>query len=219
MHRLQDLVRLHRQGQPNRAISRLLRMGRNTVARYRSALLAAGLLDGNTEELPGMEELRAAVDTHAPSALPPQQRSSIERWLPIIDEKHAAGVKPTAIYRWSAAGSLRAAERCSARDVAAGLEAGPGRRGPPRRRRARRSRAQVISFVGTRRVRPLAEAPARGNLALHVLDRPHHDRARQAWRQAVHSRASHHRVGHPRVPRIRHVGRRDPRRLPRPGAR
>jgi len=98
MHRLQDLVRLHRQGHPGRAISRLLRMGRNTVTRYSQALQAAGLLEGDPDELSDMETLRAAVDEHVPAATPPQQQSSISRWLPIVDAKYAAGVTPTAIF-------------------------------------------------------------------------------------------------------------------------
>ncbi len=98
MHRLQDFVRLHRQGRPVREIARLLRMGRNTIARYRKALRAAELLDGDPEDLPDVATLRAAVDRHAPASLPPQQQTSIERWLPIIDAKCDSGVGPTAIY-------------------------------------------------------------------------------------------------------------------------
>ena len=45
-----------------------------------------------------MSTLRQAADTHAPRALPKQQQSSIERWLPIVDAKFDDGVGPTAIY-------------------------------------------------------------------------------------------------------------------------
>jgi len=98
MHRLQDLVRLHRQGLPVREIARLLRMGRNTIARYRKALAAAELLDGSTDDLPEISILRQAVELHAPRTLPSQQQSSIERWLPLIDAKFEQGVSPTPIY-------------------------------------------------------------------------------------------------------------------------
>ena len=98
MHRLQELVRLHRQGRPARAIARLLRMGRNTVSRYSEALRSAELLDGDPGDLPDVSALREAVERHAPSLPAPRQSSSIERWLPIIDAKYGEGVGPTAIY-------------------------------------------------------------------------------------------------------------------------
>lgn len=52
MHRLQELVRMHRQGTSTRDAARLLKMGRNTALRYRTALSKAGLLDGVQDELP-----------------------------------------------------------------------------------------------------------------------------------------------------------------------
>jgi transposase len=100
MHRLQDLVRLHRQGRTVRAIAQLLRMGRNTIARYRMALASAGLLDGAPDHLPELGELKSAVERHEATRRRPaaQQQSSIERWLGIVDAKHHAGVGPTAIF-------------------------------------------------------------------------------------------------------------------------
>lgn len=98
-HRLQDLVRLHRQGLPCRAISRVLKMGRNTIASYADALRKTGLLDGDPDDLPDLTRLREAVEQERGlPKLPRQQQSSIERWLPIVDEKYADGVTPTAIY-------------------------------------------------------------------------------------------------------------------------
>ena len=44
MHRLQELVRLHRLGRTTRAIARMLGMGRNTITTYVGALTRAGLL-------------------------------------------------------------------------------------------------------------------------------------------------------------------------------
>lgn len=130
MHRLQDLVRLHREGVPGRTAARLLKMGRNTIARYTKALSAAGLLSGDPKELPALEDLRAAVDEHAPASTPPQQRSTIERWLPTIDAKYADGVQPTAIFdslRLEHAdfdGSLSAVKRrCAALRRARGVRA------------------------------------------------------------------------------------------------
>lgn len=142
MHRLQDLVRLHRQGLPARAIARLLRMGRNTVARYAEALRSAELLDGKPEDLPDIATLRAAVKCHAPSLPSPAQPISIERWLPIIDAKYQEGVGPTAIFDFLRLehddfdGSLSAVKRrCAAlrraratapEDVAIRVETDPG---------------------------------------------------------------------------------------------
>ena len=130
MHRLQDFVRLHRQGLPDREIARLLRMGRNTITRYRKAILTAGLLDGDSEQLPETSELRQAVETHAPAPVPRQQRTSLERWLPIVDAKYEQGVGPTPIYDFLRLehadfdGSLSAIKRrCAALRRARGVQA------------------------------------------------------------------------------------------------
>ncbi|MEZ4223012.1 MAG: hypothetical protein R3B13_18860 [Polyangiaceae bacterium] len=98
MHRLQELVRLHRSGTKAREVARLLRMGRNTERRYRSAISKAGLLRGELAELPSQEELKAAVLEHAPPKLPPQQESSVERWRPVVEQLQDRGCGPTAIY-------------------------------------------------------------------------------------------------------------------------
>ena len=79
-------------------MSRLLRMGRNTVARYTELLGAAGLLDGEPSDLPTVETLRRVIDGQLGPVLRPGPRSSIERWLPIVDAKFEQGVGPTAIY-------------------------------------------------------------------------------------------------------------------------
>ena len=76
MHRLQEVVRLHRQGTSVREASRLLGMSRNTAGCYVTALRAAGLLEGAVETLPELAELRAAL----PANVPPLQTSSIEVW-------------------------------------------------------------------------------------------------------------------------------------------
>ena len=85
MHRLQELLRLHRSGRRSREIARLLQMGRNTVREYRQALLKAELLDGSTDSIPELEVLKAAVKEHDPPVMPAQQVSSVA-------QKSAAGV-------------------------------------------------------------------------------------------------------------------------------
>ncbi len=47
MHRLQDLVRLHRLGNGAREVARLLEMSPNTERDYRLSLSEAGLLEGD----------------------------------------------------------------------------------------------------------------------------------------------------------------------------
>ena len=65
MHRLQELVRLHRQGSSARDVARLLRMSRNTVRSYLNALAEVGLLHGPAEELPALEALKGATGAWA----------------------------------------------------------------------------------------------------------------------------------------------------------
>ena len=65
MHRLQELVRLHRMGTGCRAAAALLGMSPNTEREYRRALLASGLWDGAVDDLPPLTELRRAVDASA----------------------------------------------------------------------------------------------------------------------------------------------------------
>jgi len=80
MHRLQELVRLHRMGEPTRQIARDLGMGPNTERRYRQILADAGLLAGDVAALPELEELRAAVEAVMPETAPPQETSTVEEW-------------------------------------------------------------------------------------------------------------------------------------------
>lgn len=96
MHRLQDLVRLHREGRGARQIARQLGMSPNTERRYRRLLQAEGLLEGDPTQLPELEELRALVGDPSP----PQERSSVEAWEPVIADKLASGAGPRAIYDW-----------------------------------------------------------------------------------------------------------------------
>ncbi len=98
MHRLQELVRLHRMGRGAREVARLLGMGPNTERQYREALAAAGLLAGEPGAVPELEVLKAAVLAHAPPKPAPQQQSSLVWWQPEIEKLLDAGLKPTAVH-------------------------------------------------------------------------------------------------------------------------
>ena len=67
MHRLQELVRLHRMGTGCRAAARMLGMSPNTERVYRAALIAAGLWDGAVDALPALDDLRRAVEARCPT--------------------------------------------------------------------------------------------------------------------------------------------------------
>ena len=97
MHRLQELVRLHRMGTSGREVARLLGMGRNTEREYREAIEAAGLLDGEAEKLPELETLKMAVEQHLPRRTAPQQVSSIESWRGEVEQMMDKGAGPRAI--------------------------------------------------------------------------------------------------------------------------
>ncbi len=94
MHRLQELVRLHRLGTGAREVARLLGMSPNTERDYRSALAAAALLLGPVDELPALEVLKSAI----PTALPPQQVSDTDAWGEDVKRLLRKGVGPRAIY-------------------------------------------------------------------------------------------------------------------------
>ncbi|MBI4881292.1 MAG: IS21 family transposase [Planctomycetes bacterium] len=142
MHRLQDLIRLHRQGTAARAIARALGMGRDTVRMYLGALQGTGLLDGPVDALPELEVLRQALVESIPARVAPQQASSVDAWLPRIAELRRRHAGPTAIFdrlRLENAefpGSLSAVKRACLRlrkeegpratDVALRVETRPG---------------------------------------------------------------------------------------------
>lgn len=98
MHRLQELVRLHRMGAGKRETARLLKMSRRTERAYRRALSAASLLEGAVGDLPSTDVLLAAVAAHKPRKVAQQQVSSVERWSELIEKKTKDGAGPTAIY-------------------------------------------------------------------------------------------------------------------------
>ena len=77
MHRLQEVIRLHRLGASARRIARQLSMGRDTIRSYIAVLSKAGLLDGPVDELPELDRLRALVIEHSDGNEAPQQTSSV----------------------------------------------------------------------------------------------------------------------------------------------
>lgn len=101
MHRLQELVRLHRLGRTAREVARMLAMGRNTVAAYARALGAAGLLAGDPASLPAAEVLHAAVLARLPPAPPrPPAPSTVAPWREEVDRLRVGGAQPQAIHDW-----------------------------------------------------------------------------------------------------------------------
>jgi transposase len=96
MHRLQEVIRLHRLGQSGRQIARRLRMGRETVRGYLDAFLKAGLLEGTADDLPQRDALRAVVGCD--SSPPAQQTSSITPWEATIEKLRLNRAGPTAIH-------------------------------------------------------------------------------------------------------------------------
>jgi transposase len=98
MHRLQELVRLHRLQTGSREVARLLGMSPNTERAYRLAIADAGLLDGDPEALPELVELRAHVLARWPEQAKPQHVSSAEPWRESIVRLLDDGLGPTAIH-------------------------------------------------------------------------------------------------------------------------
>ena len=87
MHRLQDLVRLHRLGVGPRTIARRLRMSPNTERQYRRALAVRGLLAGDPTALPELITLLDAIAAALPPKTPPQQVSSLAPVVESAEEK------------------------------------------------------------------------------------------------------------------------------------
>lgn len=142
MHRLQEVVRLHRLGESGRTIARQLHVGRNTITRYLEALATAGVLDGSPEDLPEPAALRALVGELVPAKRPQQQVSSVERWRGEIARLREKRAGPKAIHDYLTLheagydGSLSAIKRMCRRlddehgplptDVAIPVETAPG---------------------------------------------------------------------------------------------
>ena len=97
MHRIQELVRLHRLGNSVREVARLLGMSPNTERVYRLILRDAGLLTGDPEDLPKLALLHDTIEAAKPTKAT-TQTSSVEKWRAKIKELADAGATPTAIY-------------------------------------------------------------------------------------------------------------------------
>ena len=97
MHRLQELVRLHRMGTGAREVSRLLGMSPNTEREYRRALGLAALLEGPVDVLPELAVLREAV-TSRKTGEAPQHESTVAKWADRVAGMLADGATPTAIH-------------------------------------------------------------------------------------------------------------------------
>jgi len=117
MHKLQELVHLHRQGRSARDIARLLQMSRNTVRSYVIALTSANMLDGAPADLPELAVIKGAL----PARPPPQEVSTVADWLPRVRPLVGTGAGPSAIFDHlrttepSFQGSLPAVKRLCAR--------------------------------------------------------------------------------------------------------
>lgn len=99
MHRLQELVRLHRMGTGAREVARLLGMSPNTERLYRQVLLAEGLLEGPLDPLPELGVLQAALERGRPRPqVPTQEQSSIQEWTSVIQALRAKGLTPRPIF-------------------------------------------------------------------------------------------------------------------------
>lgn len=98
MHRLQELVRLHRLGTGAREVAKLLSLSPNTERQYRRALQAEGLLAGKDQELPAAGILREAVLRQRPVPASEPPTSSADEWSDRIIKLMEAGLGPRAIY-------------------------------------------------------------------------------------------------------------------------
>lgn len=142
MHRLQEVIRLHRLGQSCRRIARQLGMGRDTIRHHLRILAQAGLLEGAPEALPDLTVLAGLMRERLPQPEADPQVSSLARWSEEITHLLEKGAGPTAIHdhlRLHATGydaSLSAVKRFCLRrqrargpqatDVAIPVETAPG---------------------------------------------------------------------------------------------
>lgn len=92
--RLLEMVRLHRMGVPNRKAAAMLNMGPNNHRAARDAFAAAGVWDGDPEDLPEPVALRALL----PQGKPKQQISSVERWRATITLLEERGLNAKTIH-------------------------------------------------------------------------------------------------------------------------
>ena len=98
MHRLQEFVRLHRMSEGPREICRLLAMSPKTELKYRKAFRDAEVLDGEADELPSAEALRAVVDKAYPKLERPAVTTSVDAWLSVIEAAFDKGIGAKALW-------------------------------------------------------------------------------------------------------------------------
>ncbi len=98
MHRLQEVIRLHRLGASARRIARQLSMGRDTIRGYIEVLSKAALLDGPVDELPELDRLRALVIDKGAASEAQQQTSSVAAFKDEIVRLRAKDAGPTSIH-------------------------------------------------------------------------------------------------------------------------
>lgn len=98
MHRVQEVIRLHRMGVSDRKISRLVKIGRNTLRQYRHVLEETGLWDGEPEDLPEREALALVTAKVFLGRDPAPLVSSVEEWAEDIETMLGRGAGPRSIY-------------------------------------------------------------------------------------------------------------------------
>lgn len=142
MHRLQEVIRLHRLGKSSRRIARQLAMGRNTVGAYLERLAQAGVLEGPHDSLPELDVLATLVRDLDAQRTKDVAPSTVSTWRDDVDRLRKKGAGPTAIHdhlrlnQPEYSGSLSAIKRLYARlerevgplatDVAIRVETAPG---------------------------------------------------------------------------------------------
>ena len=98
MHRVQELIRLHRDGVGCRESARLLSMSPNTERFYRHALEKAKLWDGPRGALPEFEVLQQAMEQVLVKRPTPGKHSKVFSHRAVIEAMLDKGSKPQAIY-------------------------------------------------------------------------------------------------------------------------
>lgn len=189
MYRLQELVRLHRQGVTVREVARLLGMSPNTERPYRLILERAGLLAGDPNDIPSLEILKQLIQAElSGQTLRQPSVSSVAAWTSEVEQMLGRRAGPRAIYdalrlRPDFKGSLSAIKRLCARlnktqgvspeDVAIPVETPPG------------DVAQVdFGYVG-RLLDPLTGMPRQAWVFVMVLGYSRHMFAEIAFDQKV----------------------------------
>ncbi|MBI4618415.1 MAG: IS21 family transposase [Planctomycetes bacterium] len=98
MHRLQELIRLHRLGLGAREVARVLKMSPKTELRYRAALDGAGFLRGNPTDIVELSILKDCLLRSLPQAVPCQSTSCVEAWRSVVGALLDQGAGPKAIH-------------------------------------------------------------------------------------------------------------------------